>query len=191
VSAKPILPNAGSRVRLRTGDEDRLVDVAETSEATVILAVAGLPGGAATLVFSSPRGVVALTGELAPGEHRSTFTVQDQEWLEQRRQTFRLAVGCGMTVRRDDGTKIEGTVTDLSITGALLGEAAEDLRIDEHVEITIEARQFGDVKVSGTVVRLDGPRRAVHFDPLPANAQSLIERFLADEQRLRLQRRSG
>jgi hypothetical protein len=59
------------------------------------------------------------------------------------------------------------------------------------VRVVVHARDLGDIPVAGVVVRLDGPRRAIRFDPLPANAQNLVERFLADEQRVRLQRRSA
>jgi hypothetical protein len=194
MSAKPILPSTGSRVRLRSADRDCLVEVTGVEEGAVRLRLRlaqDEPAGRAQILFSSPRGVVALGGELEPKGTTTTLVVESQEWLAQRRETFRLAVGCGMTITRADGSTIAGTVTDLSITGALLGDAAEDLESDEHVEVVIEAGEIGEVEVAGTVVRKDGPRRAIRFDPLPANAQSNIERFLASEQRLRMQRRSA
>jgi hypothetical protein len=115
VSAKLILPNAGSRVRLRAADRDCLVDVAATREGavTLTLALGDDSGGPAQILFSSPRGVVALRGDLEPGEEQATLVVRDQEWLDQRRETFRLAVGCEMTLTRGDGSTFEWTVTDL------------------------------------------------------------------------------
>jgi hypothetical protein len=194
MSAKPILPGTGTRVRLRSEDRDCLVEVAGVEEGAVRLKLRlaeDEPAGPAQILFSSPRGVVALGGQLEPEGSAVTLVVESQEWLAQRRETFRLAVGCGMTVTREDGSTIEGTVTDLSVSGALLGDAAETLEMDEHVGLVIEAGDIGEIEVSATVVRMDGPRRAVRFDPLPVNAQSSIERFLANEQRLRMQRRSA
>lgn len=188
MSSDFILPPPGEQVRLRAGVIDCLAEVVEGSDHTITLTSEERvrESGEAEVLFSSPRGVVALSGQLDASTARLVLTVDDQRWLEQRRQTFRLAVGCAMEVTRDDGTVLTGTLTDLSLGGALLGTQAEALELDEPVRLTVRTGENGDAVVSGTVVRLDGPRRAVRFLSVPADAEAVLERFLAAEQRARL-----
>jgi hypothetical protein len=188
MTEKLILPPPGEAVRLRAGAVDCLAEVVAVSDSTLTLHPDERVdhSGDAEVLFSSPRGVVALTGQLDGSLARPVLVVTDQRWLEQRRQTFRLAVGCPMRVTRSDGTAIDGTLTDLSLGGALLGTHAAALELDEPVRLEVRTGDFGEATVSAIVVRRDGERRAVRFVSVPADAAAVLERYLAAEQRARL-----
>jgi PilZ domain len=180
--AVPHLPRTSDVVRLQVGGQESLAEVVAVAGEVVTLDTFA-PAGPAEIVFSTPRGVVALSGDLDAGRPHPAFVVSGSPRVDQRRSTFRIALGCPMTVTREDGTVLAGTLTDLSTGGALLGDRAEPLALDERVTVVVDAGEHGSATVTGVVVRLDGLRRAVRFEDLSPRAQTVLERFLAAEQR--------
>jgi hypothetical protein len=172
----------GDVVRLTVGGQESLAEVVAAADEAVTLNTLA-PAGPAEIVYSTPRGVVGLSGELDAGRPHPTFVLTGRPRVDQRRGTFRIALGCPMTVTREDGTVLSGTLTDLSTGGALLGDRAEPLVLDERVTVVVDAGEHGSATVTGVVVRLDGLRRAVRFEDLSTRAESVLERFLAAEQR--------
>lgn len=184
-----ILPVPDTKVRIRcaSGEEQVAAAVRADSAAGAVILDRNVSAGAAELIFASPRGVITLTGAITAG-FEWVFRA-DAAQVRQRREAFRLSVGLPMSLTRADGSKITGTVTDLSIGGALLGDRSEPLHLYEQVHVTIDCGVHGLAAARGTVIRLDGIRRAVQFDTLSAQSEATIERLLSTEQRRRLAER--
>jgi hypothetical protein len=179
-------PGLADRVRLRVGEQDTLARVVAVEAGVVRLEGELGATGDAEMVFSHPRGVIALAGGLAHGEGGElVFTVTEQRRLEQRRAAFRLAVAVPLVVTRMSGERLEARSGDVSISGVRILEAAE-LDLDEHVEVAMDLGELDTVALSGSVVRRDGDSRAVAFTAVPVWAEEQLARFLADEQRRRL-----
>lgn len=138
--------------------------------------------GTAELIYSHRRGVISLSGALAPlTREMATFTIESEQRLEQRREGFRVVVSCPAKVTRADGTVLEARTADLSVRGArficaAVPEAGEPLRIS----LMIGERL---IALTGTAVRLEDNAFTVHFDDMKPVVDDQISRFLMAEQR--------
>ena len=177
-----ILPSPGRTVRVLAGDGSALADVRPAAAERIELAPReAVPGGAAQLMYSTPRGVVLLAGELSPGDP-AVFVPREQQRADQRREAFRVPVHGPVELRRAGGEVVRIVTLDLSATGALMtGRTALDP--GERVTLTIA---LGDQRVAlpAVVTRQDaGDQIGVRFTDPPRAAIGAIERFVAGEQR--------
>ena len=112
-------------------------------------------------MYSTPRGVVLLAGELSPGEP-AVFVPREQQRADQRREAFRVPVHGPVELRRAGGEVVRIVTLDLSATGALMtGRTA--LEPGERVTLTIA---LGDQRVAlpAVVTRQDaGDQIGVRF----------------------------
>jgi hypothetical protein len=177
-----ILPTPGRAVRVNAGERSVLADVLAAGTDGIELAPREpLPGGPAALMYSTPRGVVLLTGELSVTE-RAVFVPREQQRAVQRRDAFRVPVHGPAELRRADGARTTISTLDVSATGALV-VGCQGLEDGERVTLTFV--------IGGE--RLDLPaevRRheaadqvAVTFHEPPRAALAALERFIASEQR--------
>ena len=181
------LPTATDHVRLKAGEVEVLAVVLHVSEEQVVFEP-GIPGtGEAEIIFSHPRGVMALHGTLGPvpGEESVALTIAGQRQLEQRRGAFRLATSCPVHVTRRSGEVLTSRTGDLSVSGVRILDAV-DLADDEVVDLEIELEARGPVKLLGQVVRRDDHSLGVTFRDLPRAVEMELSRFLTDAQRRRL-----
>jgi hypothetical protein len=180
-------PTATDRVRLRVGEFETLARVTSADQDAIRLDMADAVIGTGEIVFSHPRGVIALAGTLAARPDGAVFTVTETKRLEQRRAAFRLAVACPVHVVRRTEQRLDYRTGDLSMTGVRILDA-DELVDDEHVVLEIELEDHGTVEVTGQVVRRDELSIGVRFCSVPAGIQDHIGRFIAAAQRRRLRR---
>jgi PilZ domain len=177
-----ILPTAGRPVRVHAGESSVLADVLYVdAERIELVPQEPVRSGRAELMYSTPRGVVMLAGELKVGGV-AVFVPEEQQRAEQRREAFRVPVHVEGELRRADGAAIAVATLDLSATGALL-RGAKGLEREERVRVVLP---LGDapVELPAVVHRQDADDQfAVRFADLPRVAARALERFLAAEQR--------
>jgi hypothetical protein len=177
-----ILPIVGRPVRLRAGDRSVLADVHAAAPERIELGPREpLPAGTAELMYSTPRGVVVLAGELSLGD-AAVFVPREQQRADQRREAFRVPVHVEGSLRRRDGAAFPVTVVELSATGGLV-RGAVGIEAEERVVLAL---QFGDdpVELPAIVGRREADAQfAVRFEAPPRAALGALERFVAAEQR--------
>ena len=177
-----ILPSPGRAVRVIAGDRSVLAEVrSAVAERIELLPREPVPGGAAQLMYSTPRGVVLLAGELSVGDG-AVFVPREQQRADQRREAFRVPVHGPVELRRAGGEAVRIVTLDLSATGALMTGRTE-LEPGERVTLTIA---LGDERIAlpAEVTRQDaGDQIGVRFIDPPRSALSALERFVAGEQR--------
>jgi hypothetical protein len=177
-----ILPSPGRAVRVIAGDRSLLADVrAATPERIELAPREPLPGGAAQLMYSTPRGVVLLAGDLVAGDV-AVFVPREQQRADQRREAYRVPVHGPVELRRAGGETARIVTLDLSAAGALMtGPAA--VEEGERVTLTIALGE-DEVALPALVTRRDADDRiGVRFLDPPRAALRALERFVAGEQR--------
>lgn len=180
------LPASGQEVRLRLAGIDRLCEVLTSDEQRLMLAVALTQEGEGEVVFSHPRGVVALVGRLQSGAECATFRILGQRRLAQRRNAFRLALVRSALVSIDGRPAVDAVISDLSVRGVRLTVACQP-PIEREVRIELDLDSY-KLWVTGVVVRHEEDGFAVAFNELRRAEDERISRFLMDEQRRRLGR---
>lgn len=177
-------PDVSERVRLRAGDVETFAHVTFADDTGVNLATSEPSSGPAQLVFSHPRGVFCLEGELSRHGDGVRLTIETQVRLDQRRNAFRLEIRNPIVIVRRDGQQLECRTADLSLTGVrILG--ADQLIEGEAVDLSLQIEGIG-LEVSATVVRqgLDGC--AVTFGELDQRVEHRLGTWLAEAQRAAL-----
>ena len=177
-----ILPLLGRPVRLRVGDRAVLADVRGVDDERIELDPReAVPAGAAELMYSTPRGVVVLAGELGLADG-AVFVPRQQQRADQRREAYRVPVHVDAELRRREEPARAVTVVSLSVTGALV-RGATGVQIDERVALVLRLGAE-EVELPAAVARLDPDDEfAVRFEELPRAAAGALERFVAAEQR--------
>ena len=179
-----ILPHVGLPVRVIDGAGDPLADVVSALPEQIELALhAPAAGGTVELLYSTPRGVISLTGTLTAGEP-AVFAPDGQRRAEQRRCAYRVPVSVTGRLRTAEGEH-PVTILDLSAVGARL----KDGPVVEHGDqMTLRfAVPAGEIVAPATVVRVEHDDVfAVSFGELPRSADTALDHFLAVEQRKRL-----
>lgn len=182
VRARFVLPLLGRPVRLRVGDRAVLADVRAAEEERIELEPREpVAAGEAELLYSTPRGVVVLAGELALADG-AVFVPREQQRADQRREAFRVPVHVEGKLRQREASPRPIVVVELSVTGGLV-RGARGLEPEERVVLAL---RFGDdeVELPAVVVRRDADDEyAVRFEDPPRAAASALERFVAAEQR--------
>jgi hypothetical protein len=177
-----ILPSPGRAVRVIAGDRSPLADVrAATPERIELVPREAVPGGAAQLMYSTPRGVVLLAGELEAGDV-AVFVPREQQRADQRREAYRVPVHGPVELRRAGGDVVRIVALDLSAAGALMTGPAD---VEEGEQVTlIVALGEDQVALPAVVTRREADDRiGVRFLDPPRAALRALERFVAGEQR--------
>ena len=177
-----ILPVPGRPVRVRAGDRSVLADVrGSTAERIELAPREPVPAGRAELIYSTPRGVVVLAGELRTGAE-AVFVPREQQRADQRPEAFRVPVRVDGELRRPGTPAVAVIAVELSVTGALVRGAA-GLQPEEPVTLAL---QLGDALVELPAVagrEEDGEQVVLRFAEPGRLASGVLERFVAAEQR--------
>jgi len=178
-----IPPAVGRPVRVLAGGTSPLADVlAVADEHIELMAREPVPAGRAELLYSTPRGVVVLAGELSPSGSLHVFVPHEQQRAEQRREAYRVPVRVDGELKRASGEAFPIVTVDLSPTGVLL-RGAPALEPAERVTVTLQLDDAA-VELPAVVRRHETEERyAVSFEEPPRSAVTALERFLAAEQR--------
>ncbi|HWT24279.1 MAG TPA: PilZ domain-containing protein [Solirubrobacteraceae bacterium] len=178
-----IPPAVGRPVRVLAGEASPLADVlAVADERIELVAREPVPAGRAELLYSTPRGVVVLAGELSASGTEAVFVPHEQQRADQRREAFRVPVRVDGELRRASGEASPIVTVDLSPTGVLL-RGAPALEPAERVTVTLQLDDAA-VELPAVVRRHETEERyAVSFEEPPRSAVTALERFLAAEQR--------
>ena len=178
-------PAVSERVRLRAGEElETFAHVTFADESGVNLGITEPCEGPAQLVFSHPRGVFCLEGELARHGDGVRLTVETQTRLDQRRNAYRLEIRNPIAIVRRDGQELECRTADLSLTGVrILG--ADQLIEGETVELSLQIEGIG-LEVEAQVVRQGVDGCGVTFGELDLRVEHRLSTFLAEAQRAAL-----
>ena len=177
-------PAVAERVRLRADEVETFAYVTFVDDTGVNLGVRSPAEGPAELVFSHPRGVFCLEGELSAHGDGVRLTATALRRLDQRRNAFRLEIRNPVVIIRRDGQQIRCRTADLSLTGVRILGAGELLE-DEVVELTLEVDDMR-FDVTARVVRQDPDGCAVTFLELAAPIEHRLSTFLAAAQRAAL-----
>jgi len=182
------LPALGQQVRLRAADLSVICSVAASdARALTLSGPIEHPGGPAEVIFAHARGVTCLSGELTVAAAGNRFAVERSQLLEQRRETFRVPVSGRTAVTREDGTMEYFELKDLSVEGArVLSGTPMKLGEPLSLVLTLNGRDLG---VSGRVARVDEGGYGIRFDQLARSDESLLNRYLVEQQRERVRTR--
>jgi hypothetical protein len=171
--------------------------VEEVSEGALVLALFTEPSTPiqvlafkdATLEFTSPRGLVRLTGAASPnGPSELRFQLDGEAEVLQRRQFARVDAvqPVSVTLNPDAGESVDTYTINLSGNGVLLASGADALKLGQVVWFELKLADTNEpVAASGRIVRETAEGyKGVEIDRIEPRDRELLVHFVFDRQRI-------